>query len=74
MGLWGNFALGFTYLSPVVGVYTLFSISLAAGGPPFFWSYLIVGAGQFLVCLVFCEIVSQYPIAGGIRHSRIAIT
>src|SRR5712691_1526302 len=66
MGLWGNFALGFTYLSPVVGVYTLFSISLAAGGPPFFWSYLIVGAGQFLFCLVFCEIVSQYPIAGGI--------
>jgi amino acid transporter len=66
MGLWGNFALGFTYLSPVVGVYTLFSISLAAGGPPFFWSYLIVGAGQGLVCLVFCEIVSQYPITGGI--------
>jgi amino acid transporter len=66
MGLWGNFALGFTYLSPVVGVYTLFSISLAAGGPPFFWSYLIVGLGQALVCLVFCEIVSQYPITGGI--------
>ncbi len=66
MGLWGNFALGFTYLSPVVGVYTLFSISLAAGGPPFFWSYLIVGVGQALVCLVFCEIVSQYPITGGI--------
>src|SRR5262245_60109884 len=66
MGLWGNFALGFTYLSPVVGVYTLFSLSLAAGGPPFFWSYLIVGAGQFLVCLVFGEIVSQYPIAGGV--------
>jgi amino acid transporter len=66
MGLWENFALGFTYLSPVVGVYTLFSISLAAGGPPFFWSYLVVGAGQLLVCLVFCEIVSQYPIAGGI--------
>jgi len=59
MSLWGNFALGFTYLSPVVGVYTLFSISLATGGPPFFWSYLIVGAGQMLVCLVFCEIVKQ---------------
>ena len=24
MSLWENFALGFTYLSPVVGVYTLF--------------------------------------------------
>jgi amino acid transporter len=66
MGLWENFAVGFTYLSPVVGVYTLFSISLAAGGPPFFWSYLAVGAGQLLVCLVFAEIVSQYPIAGGV--------
>jgi amino acid transporter len=66
MSLWGNFALGFTYLSPVVGVYTLFSVSLATGGPPFFWSYLIVGAGQMLVCLVFCEIVSQYPITGGV--------
>ena len=31
-----------------------------------FWSYLVVGVGQALVCLVFCEIVSQYPITGGI--------
>jgi amino acid transporter len=66
MNLWENFALGFTYLSPVVGVYSLFASSLATGGPPFFWSYLIVGIGQMMVCLVFCEIVSQYPITGGI--------
>lgn len=66
MGLWGNFSLGFTYLSPVVGVYTMFAISLAVGGPPMIWSYILVGIGQFLVCLVFCEVVSQYPIAGGI--------
>jgi amino acid transporter len=66
IGLWQNFALGFTYLSPVVGVYTLFAISLATGGPPMFWSYVIVGVGQFLVCLVFAEIVSEFPLAGGI--------
>lgn len=66
MSLWENFSLGFTYLSPVVGVYTLFAVALAAGGPPMFWSYLLVGVGQFLVCLVFCEIVSQYPITGGV--------
>ncbi|MGB6006761.1 APC family permease [Castellaniella sp.] len=66
MSLWENFALGFTYLSPVVGVYTLFAVSLAVGGPPFIWSYLLVGIGQFLVCLVFCEVVSQYPISGGV--------
>ena len=31
-----------------------------------FWSLVLVGAGQFLVALVFAEIVSQFPVAGGI--------
>jgi amino acid transporter len=66
MSKWENFALGFTYLSPVVGVYTLFATAFAAGGPPYFWSYLIVGVGQLLVCLVFGEVVSQFPISGGL--------
>jgi len=66
MSLWANFSLGFTYLSPVVGVYTLFAVSLALAGPPMIWSLVIVGVGQLLVALVFGEIVSQYPIAGGI--------
>lgn len=61
-----NFSLGFTYLSPVVGVYTLFASALAAGGPPMFWSYLLVGIGQMFVCLVFGEVVSQFPISGGL--------
>lgn len=66
MSLWQNFALGFTYLSPVVGVYTIFASTFAAGGPPMWWTYLFVGIGQLLVCLVFGEIVSQFPISGGI--------
>src|SRR5258708_24840648 len=66
MSLWANFALGFTYLSPVVGVYTVFAFAIATGGPPMFWSYLFVGLGQLLVALVFGEIVSQFPIAGGL--------
>lgn len=66
MSLWENFALGFTYLSPVVGVYTLFGLCLAAGGPPMFWAYLLVGMGQMLVCLIFGEVVSQFPISGGV--------
>jgi amino acid transporter len=66
MGIWPNFALGFTYLSPVVGIYTLFAYSLATGGGAMFWALPIVIAGQLFVVLVFGEIVSQYPIAGGI--------
>jgi amino acid transporter len=66
MSMWQNFALGFTYLSPVVGVYTIFATTFAAGGPPMWWTYLFVGLGQLMVCLVFGEIVSQFPISGGI--------
>lgn len=66
MSLWENFALGFTYLSPVVGVYSVFNSSLAVGGPPMVWSYVIAGIGQMLVCLIFSEVVSQFPISGGI--------
>ena|SRR6266516_7744875 len=35
LGLWSNFSLGFTYLWPVVGVYTLFAFGLATAGPAF---------------------------------------
>jgi amino acid transporter len=66
MSLWSNFSLGFTYLSPVVGVYSVFAIGVTSGGPPMFWNYILVGLGQLLVCLVFGEVVSQFPISGGI--------
>lgn len=66
MGLWATMALGFTYLSPLVGVYSLFAYSLSIGGPPAIWWIVIVGVGQLMVALVFGEVVSQYPLAGGI--------
>lgn len=66
MSLWENFALGFTYLSPVVGVYSVFAVSVQAAGAMMVWSYLIAGLGQMMVCLVFSEIVAQFPISGGL--------
>ncbi len=66
MSKWENFSLGFTYLSPVVGVYSVFGTSIAAGGPPMWWTYLLVGLGQLMVCLIFGEVVSQFPISGGL--------
>lgn len=66
MSPWANFSLGFTYLSPVVGIYTVFAIALATAGPPMIWSLLIAGVGQLLVALVFSEVVSQFPVAGGV--------
>ncbi|MCS3429016.1 APC family permease [Leucobacter aridicollis] len=66
MSLWANFALGFTYLSPLVGVYSLLALALSTGGPPSIWWIVIVACGQLLVSLVFGEVVSQYPIHGGV--------
>ncbi len=66
MNLWGNFSLGFTYLSPVVGVYSLFAFALATGGPPMIWAVVLAALGQLLVALVFGEVVSQFPVSGGI--------
>lgn len=66
MSLFANLSLGFTYLSPLVGVYSLFAVSLTLGGPPSVWWIVIVGAGQMTVALVMGEVVSQYPVAGGI--------
>jgi Amino acid permease len=43
-----------------------FSMAITAAGPPMWWSYLLVGAGQMLVCLVFGELVSKFPISGGL--------
>jgi amino acid transporter len=66
MNLWGNFSLGFTYLSPVVGIYSLFAFALATGGPPMIWAVVIAGVGQLLVVLVFGEVVAQFPVSGGV--------
>jgi amino acid transporter len=66
IGLLSNFAVGFTYLSPIVGVYTLFAYGLALAGPAYIWSYPIVLVGQFLVVFTFGEVTSQFPLAGGI--------
>jgi len=66
MTFWGNVSLGFTYLSPIAGVYSMFAISLGQAGPPMAWAVVIALIGQFLVALVFGEIVSNYPVAGGV--------
>ncbi len=66
MSFWGNVSLGFTYLSPIAGVYSMFAISLSQAGPPMVWALVIALVGQFFVALIFGEVVSNYPVAGGV--------
>jgi amino acid transporter len=66
LGLFGDFSLGYSYMSPVAGFYALFAFALTTAGPSFFWTMPVVLLGQMLTALVFAEASSQFPIAGGV--------
>lgn len=66
IGLISNFSLGFTYLSPLTAVYSLFALAITLAGPPSIWWILVAAFGQLLVAIVFGETASQYPITGGL--------
>ncbi len=66
MGLLSTLSLGFTYLSPLAAICALMPFALVTGGPSAIWWIAIAAVGQLLVALVFGEVVSQYPISGGL--------
>jgi amino acid transporter len=65
-GFWHAAAVGFADISPIVAMYGMFALALAAAGPTMFWGLFLVLAGQTLVALVFGEISSRWPLAGGV--------
>ncbi|HEY1622522.1 MAG TPA: amino acid permease [Streptosporangiaceae bacterium] len=66
LGLFANFSVAFTYLSPMVGIFSLFVLGLGTGGPVYVWLTWLPVAGMLLVALVFGELASHYPVAGAL--------
>ncbi|MEU9337187.1 amino acid permease [Streptomyces sp. NPDC048290] len=66
LGFWTNFGLGFAFVSPVVGLYSIVGAGMFASGPAWIWALLIALSGQILLALVFAELASQFPVSGGI--------
>ena len=64
--LWSAFALAFSDVSPIVGIYSVFGIGLAMAGPAFWWAFPIVLIGQLAVSGVFGDLVSRWPFAGSV--------
>jgi amino acid transporter len=60
------FALSFSDISPIVGIYSVFAIGLIAAGPGFFWAFPLVLIGQLLVTGVFGDLVSKWPFQGSV--------
>src|SRR5262245_62215727 len=74
LGLFANFSVAFTYLSPMVGIYSLFVLGLGTGGPAYIWLTFIPLIGMFFVALVFGELASHYPVAGALyQYSKFSV-
>jgi len=65
-GFRSTFSLAFAFISPIIGLYTIFALALGAAGPGFWWGFPIVLAGQLLVALVLAELSSIWPLEGGL--------
>jgi amino acid transporter len=74
LGLFANFSVAFTYLSPMVGIYSLFVLGVGTGGPAYIWLTWVPVAGMLLVALVFGELASHYPVAGALyQYSKYSV-
>jgi amino acid transporter len=74
LGFFENFAVGFTYLSPMVGIYSLFILGVALAGPAYIWLTFIPLIGMLFVALVFGELASHYPVAGALyQYSKFSV-
>jgi amino acid transporter len=74
LGLFANFSVAFTYLSPMVGIYSLFLLGVGTGGPAYLWLTIIPVVGMLFVALVFGELASHYPVAGALyQYSKFSV-
>lgn len=63
---WTNWAVGFAFISPIVGLYTVVALNATTAGPAWVWVIPIVTLGQFLVALCYTQLAARWPVAGGI--------
>ncbi|KTC37592.1 amino acid permease, partial [Pseudomonas sp. ABAC61] len=65
LSLWSSFSVGFATVSPVVGIYSVMALGAMSTGPSWVWIVPLCLALQMLVALIYAELASQYPLAGG---------
>lgn len=64
LGYFSAFALSFSFISVTTGLFANYGNGLRVAGPAFIWTWLIVGAGQFLVAAVFARVATAIPLSG----------
>jgi len=67
IGLFSSFGVQFSSIATISAMYTTLVVGLAFFGPASFWSWIIGGSLQvFAVGIAVAELVSAYPLAGGV--------
>jgi amino acid transporter len=66
LGLFANFSVAFTFMAPVIGIFTMFTLGLSTAGPAYLWLTFIPVAGLLLVAVVLGQLARQYPAAGAL--------
>lgn len=64
MGGFSSFAISFSLISVITGVFANFTFGVQQVGGAIIWSWLLVGAGQLMVALVMADLSNRFPITG----------
>ena len=64
LGSFSSFAVSFSIISVTTGLFANYGDGLRTAGPAFIWTWPLVGAGQFLVALVFARLAEAIPLSG----------
>ena len=64
MGGFSSFAISFSLISVITGVFANFTFGVQQVGGAIIWSWLVVGLGQLMVALVMADLSNRFPIAG----------
>ena len=65
LSVWNCFTLGFSVVSPVVGLYAIFGVQNLVTGGGWILALALCLVMQMMVATVYAELSSQFPIAGG---------
>ncbi|MFM7838764.1 MAG: amino acid permease, partial [Chitinophagaceae bacterium] len=64
MGSFSSFAISFSLISVLTGLFANFNYGYQQAGDAIFWMWLLVAIGQFLAALVMANLSRRFPIAG----------
>jgi len=75
LGLFSSFGVQFSSIAIASAMFTTMIVGFGFFGPASFWAYVVGGAAQvFLVGLAVGELVSAYPLSGGVYQITSRIT